>query len=74
LKAGRFANQAHRLRLFRKIATMDAKAPLPRIFRQNPTWSKAASLAASWDLEQLARRLTELSCAEPKSKLPKSKT
>jgi exodeoxyribonuclease-3 len=60
LKAGRFANQADRLRLFRKIATMDSKAPLPRISRQNPTWSKAASLAASWGLEQLSDRLSEL--------------
>ena len=57
LKAGRFAAQGERLRLFRKIATMNPKAPLPTLNDQAPTWGKAAALARGWELKQLAERL-----------------
>ena len=60
LKAGRFAAQAEKLRLFRKIATMNARAPLTRIPNQTPTWRRAAALAREWQLKQLAERLEEL--------------
>lgn len=60
LKAGRFPGLAERLRLFRSIATMDAKAPVPSLRDQKPTWSRAAVLARAWDLKQLASRLDEL--------------
>ena len=60
LKAGRFPTQADDLRLYRSIATMDAKAPLPRIADQTPTFEKAAKLAREWDLNKLAGRLEEL--------------
>ncbi len=60
LKAGRFAAQAENLRLYRAIATMDKKAPLPKIATQTPTWDKAAALARKWQLNQLARRLEEM--------------
>ena len=60
LKAGRFPAQAERLRLFRSIATMDPKAPLPPLGRQEPTWLRAAELAREWDLKQLATRLEKL--------------
>jgi exodeoxyribonuclease III len=60
LAAGRFAAQADRLRLFRSIATMDPRAPLPRMRNQKPTWEKASALAAEWELKQLAKRLAEL--------------
>lgn len=60
LKSGRFAKQADDLRLYRSIATMDRKAPLPRITAQQPTWHKAAALARDWGLNQLAGRLEEL--------------
>jgi exodeoxyribonuclease-3 len=60
LKAGRFPTLAERLRLFRSIATMDAKAPLPRLAVQKPTWAKAAALAREWELNQLADRLEGL--------------
>jgi DNA polymerase-1 len=60
LKAGRYSAHADRLRLFRKIATMDRKAPLPRIPDQKPTWAKAAALARRWQLKQLAARLETL--------------
>jgi DNA polymerase-1 len=60
LKAGRFPAHAERLRLFRSIATMDRKAPLPPLTPQTPTWRKAAALARDWDLKQLADRLDQL--------------
>ncbi len=60
LKAGRFAKQAEDLRLFRSIATMNRKAPLPRLAYQRPDWGRAAALAREWQLKQLADRLDEL--------------
>ena len=60
LKAGRFHAMAESLRLYRSIATMDKKAPLPNLRSQKPTWDKAAALAREWELQQLARRLKEL--------------
>ena len=57
IEAGRFTAQAERLRLFRRIATMDAKAPLPKLTDQRPSWGKAAALARRWELKQLAERL-----------------
>jgi exodeoxyribonuclease-3 len=60
LAAGRFPAMAESLRLYRSIATMDKKAPLPSLRRQNPTWRKAAALARGWQLNQLAGRLEEL--------------
>jgi DNA polymerase-1 len=59
LAAGRFPTQAESLRLFRSIATMNRKAPLPSLRGQKPTWAKAAALARKWELKQLARRLEE---------------
>ena len=60
LKAGRFAAQAKELRLYRAIATMDRKAPLPPLPDQTPTWAKAAALARDWELNQLAERFAEM--------------
>jgi DNA polymerase I len=60
LAAGRFPAQAESLRLYRSIATMDRKAPLPSLRNQKPTWHKAADLARNWELSQLAHRLEEL--------------
>jgi DNA polymerase-1 len=59
LATGRFARQADQLRLFRSIATMDRKAPLPELRGQNPTWRRAAALAREWGLKQLADRLDQ---------------
>jgi exodeoxyribonuclease III len=63
LKAGRFP--ADQLRLFRSIATMNRRAPLPALASQAPTWSKAAALAHRWGLNDLARRLDEATESEP---------
>ncbi|HXP73101.1 MAG TPA: 5'-3' exonuclease [Stellaceae bacterium] len=60
LAAGRFPTQAKDLRLYKKIATMDASAPLPPLRAQTPTWPKAAALAREWGLNQLADRLEKL--------------
>ena len=60
LAAGRFPAHAANLRLFRAIATMDRKAPLPRLADQRPTWRKASALARRWQLNQLAERLVSL--------------
>jgi hypothetical protein len=36
---------------------MNKAAPLPKLADQTPTWAKAAALADSWQLKQLAGRL-----------------
>ena len=43
LAAGRFAAEAEDLRLFRRIATMDASAPLPPLAETDPGWAEASS-------------------------------
>ena len=68
LEAGRFTRQAESLRLFRSIATMNRKAPLPGLARQTPTWAKAAALARKWQLRQLAGRLEELARSPDQAK------
>jgi DNA polymerase-1 len=59
LDAGFFQAQAGMLRLYRLIATMDAKAPLPSLTDQEPRWASASTLARCWGLNQLADRLDE---------------
>ena len=61
LGEGRFSGEADALRLYRRIATMDAKAPLPKLGDQEPTWPRAAQLADEWGLGRLAGRLEALS-------------
>jgi DNA polymerase-1 len=62
---GRFAAQAENLLLYKRIATMDARAPLPSIAKQKPTWDKAAALARQWELGNLAGRLEKLHAELP---------
>jgi DNA polymerase-1 len=57
LADARFVEQAEALRLYKRIATMDAGAPLPSLDDQTPTWQAAAALAREWDLQRLADRL-----------------
>src|SRR4051794_21429324 len=59
LDAGRFSAEAEDLRLYRRIATVDASAPLPPLADQNPTWAEASSLANEWALIALADRLAK---------------
>jgi DNA polymerase-1 len=63
LSDGRLATQADELRRYRRIATTDASAPVPRLPDQRPTWGQAAALAREWDLKRLAKRLDELASA-----------
>ncbi len=60
LAAARFAAQAEKLRLFRAIATMNAKAPLPPLRNQEPAWEKTAAHVRKLGLNQLADRLEML--------------
>ena len=59
LEEGRFPAQAEELRLYRRIATVDASAPLPQLPDQTPTWAEASALVDDWGLNQLSRRLAE---------------
>jgi len=59
LEAGRFPTVADDLRLYRRIAQMDADAPLPELAAQEPTWARAAEAAGALGLGALARRLAE---------------
>jgi exodeoxyribonuclease III len=56
----RLALQEEALRLYKRIATMDRKAPLPALRDQTPRWGEAASLARDWGLNRLADRLEAL--------------
>ena len=63
LADGRFSAQREELLLYRRIATMDASAPLPSLADQAPRWAEASSLAESWGLGNLAGRLGALAAA-----------
>ena len=63
LDAGRFSNQAEELRLYRRIAAMDASAPVPPLEDQEPAWAEASAFVADWGLNQLAGRLAALAQA-----------
>jgi DNA polymerase I len=60
LAAGRFASEAEDLRLFRRIAQMDASAPLPPLKPLTPTWVEASSFVRQLGLLQLADRLASV--------------
>jgi hypothetical protein len=59
LEAGRFSVPAEDLRLYRRIAQMDASAPLPQLAPQEPTWAHAAEHARALGLGALAGRLAD---------------
>jgi DNA polymerase I len=60
LEAGRFSAEAEDLRLYRRIATVDASAPIPPLADQIPSWAEASSLTRSWGLNALSERLAKL--------------
>src|SRR5262249_26086664 len=43
LDDGRFAAQAEELRMYRRMATLDASAPLPPLKSQTPKWAEASA-------------------------------
>jgi hypothetical protein len=57
IKAGECSTMM--LRLYRSIATVDAKAPLSSLADQEPTWASASTLERSWELKLLADRSSE---------------
>lgn len=60
LAAGRFAAEAEDLRLYRRIAQMDASAPLPPLKDQTPHWAEASPFFRRLGLGALADRLASL--------------
>jgi DNA polymerase-1 len=63
IAAGQLTGQAEQLRLYRRIAAMDAGAPIPDLPDQAPTWDRAAALARDWELGRLATWLVELAAS-----------
>jgi DNA polymerase-1 len=61
LADGRFAAEAEDLRLFRRIAGMDASAPLPPLAVATPTWAEASDFLDRLGLGGVATRVRELS-------------
>ena len=59
LDAGRFAAEADALRMYRLIATFDAKAPLPGLPGKAPDWNAIADAADELGLARLAGRVRE---------------
>ncbi len=60
LAAGRFEAEAEDLRLYRRIAAMDASAPVPPLEDQSPTWAGASTFVKRLGLDGLAKRLGSL--------------
>jgi DNA polymerase-1 len=60
LDAGRFAAQADELRIYKRMATLDASAPLPPLDDQVPTWSEASAYVRELGLNALADRVAAL--------------
>ena len=65
LAAGRFSKCAEELRLYRRIATLDASAPLPPLDDEPPDWAEASSSLRRLGLNQLADRVAALTDASP---------
>jgi DNA polymerase-1 len=57
LAAGRFGSCREELLLYRRIATLDASAPLPPVDDHSPTWAEASTFAKELGLNQLSERL-----------------
>jgi DNA polymerase-1 len=57
LADGRFAAEAEALRLYRRIAQMDADAPITDVPDREPDWKGGARLVRGWGLNQVADRL-----------------
>jgi DNA polymerase I len=60
LEQGRFAAQADELRMYKRMATLDAGAPLPTLVDQTPDWAAAAAHVGKLGLGALAGRLEAL--------------
>jgi 5'-3' exonuclease len=61
LDDGRFGAQAEELRMYRRMATLDASAPLPPLKNQTPKWAEASAFVRELGLNALADRVAALS-------------
>jgi DNA polymerase-1 len=61
LDDGRFGAQAEELRMYRRMATLDASAPLPPLKSQTPKWAEASTFVRRLGLNALADRVAALS-------------
>jgi DNA polymerase-1 len=61
LEEGRFGAQAEELRMYRRMATLDASAPLPPLKSQTPKWAEASTFVRELGLNALADRVAALS-------------
>ena len=57
LEAGRFEAQAEELRMYRRMATLDASAPLPPLVDQTPNWAEASSFVRQLGMNAQADRI-----------------
>ena len=57
LEDGRFAAQAEELRMYRRMATLDASAPLPPLVDQTPNWAEASSFVRQLGMNAQADRI-----------------
>ena len=60
IEAGRFSAEQEELRLYRRMAQLDASAPLPSLADHTPKWAEASNLLQTWGLGNLAGRLEAL--------------
>jgi DNA polymerase-1 len=59
LAAGRFQAEADRLRDYRRVATLDASAPMPELPDLEPDWEAGARAAEQLGVKRLAARLRD---------------
>jgi DNA polymerase-1 len=57
---GRFGAQAEELRMYRRMATLDASAPLPPLKSHAPKWAEASTFVRDLGLNALADRVAAL--------------
>ena len=60
LEDGRFEAQAEELRIYRRMATLDASAPLPPLVDQTPKWVEASSFVRQLGMNAQADRIAAL--------------
>jgi DNA polymerase I len=60
LEEGRFSTQSDELRMYRRMATLDASAPLPPLDDQTPKWAEASAYVRDLGLNALADRVAAL--------------
>jgi DNA polymerase-1 len=67
LEDGRFEAQAKELRMYRRMATLDASAPLPPLADQTPRWAEASSFLRDLGLDAQADKVASLAEPPPRS-------